>query len=502
MLTWWPTSMAKCVLCTVGVTAIAFLAACSDHIDTTEEESLPLLANLVLDLSWEEDRQQPFAIVASFTRRRSYLAARQDAQWAVIKMLDCNWQQGESNLSKVVVSTADGSGHSVSTIDFAGFPQSLEYDPVSRQPFVAYGVGDPLCWWVSATPTMVAHQELAEGGATTTFSLPVPMRVHAMLPFDMDGGVLLGHLWAPGGESREPPWGLAATTGFNMLVGYGSQEGLAVPVDDAHGTGWGCALPRGASDLQRWGDGYLAVVDCVRIDPSGEAAGRATLLARFSQDFERQALTYVEGPASIEKVTDVTALDADHLVMVRWLRDSDKGRYFHSFLYFDKSLALIREDQIDFPFEHPHSYHPALPLMASCQNGYSVSVAPSYFTSAALPWGLDLSASGSDATTPWRRRSVVDGSNVNQFALVNGGRGIDSACRPIFAVDDGDSTRILLTDRWGRLSIPDPDPCGGDGPDACDDGDACTVDGCNEQGCVHQPDVLRWECLVGSTGAP
>lgn len=60
-----------------------------------------------------------------------------------------------------------------------------------------------------------------------------------------------------------------------------------------------------------------------------------------------------------------------------------------------------------------------------------------------------------------------------------------TAGRPTFIIETADGAHLVITDNWGRTSVPDPDPCGGDGPDACDDGDACTADGCTEAGCVH-----------------
>jgi hypothetical protein len=79
-------------------------------------------------------------------------------------------------------------------------------------------------------------------------------------------------------------------------------------------------------------------------------------------------------------------------------------------------------------------------------------------------------------------------------AIPYGAVNVDDHGRAIFMVETKDKLRVALTDRWGRVAIPDPDPCGGDAPGTCDDGDPCTVDGCGDAGCVHRTDPLAFGC--------
>lgn len=57
--------------------------------------------------------------------------------------------------------------------------------------------------------------------------------------------------------------------------------------------------------------------------------------------------------------------------------------------------------------------------------------------------------------------------------------------RATFAVRSARGLALVVVDGWGRIDVPNPDPCNGDGALSCSDGDPTTIDRCTPAGCVH-----------------
>lgn len=431
-----------------------------------------------------------------------YQVAREGARWAVVATTACDLNESTCRCD-IAFGERDEVLDIVSDVSLPGRPRGVVLDPATGLPAVFYVVGTV---GVDMSHIATTVEAVTIGGTQPPrpFSLGSDAAIEAVLPLTPDGGFALvtrerpqtvhGAGWCREGQvgPEDPEYRTCPKRALvKSLEGFGSKAGIATTFGLGPDAEYGASYAITRSGLARWGKSFLAVSD-VNLMPLPRhrfsGPGNGTMVGRFSSEGALEAFRLLWLDGTLPPIQGITAIDEDH---VQVLRQEKIYPLAIGVWILDRSLSIVGHRIIK---TEQGGYYGGVPFSASLGRGGVASLVPGYAIDKP-PDLLEFQVGPSLLGEPWSA-TALDGvpgqvpslghyETEVQMVGALGDAATDASGAAILAVESGDATLVLLTDRWGRVEVPKNDPCGGDGDESCSDGDPTTIDRCTEAGCQH-----------------
>ncbi|MEY3013721.1 MAG: hypothetical protein RIT45_2456 [Pseudomonadota bacterium] len=445
-----------------------------------------------------------------FASSYAYQVARSGARWAVVATTSCD----DGKVPTCQAAVAYGAGTAVSHVEQAlklsGRARAVVIDEQTGAPVVfnLVGVVAPVLWPGS---NVVEAAHLGSPGPPSVYTTGADSVIEALLPTSASGGFALvtrrepqdvdGAGWCDEDfDARDPEFETCTKQAqIKTFEGFGARAGVSTTFGFGLQSEYNPAYATTRSRLVRWGDEYLAtstgaLAPRASLGESGVTIG--TMVGRFSADGQLQAFRVLWQGGPADTIQDIAAIDRSR-VQILTIASSHPVLVVGAWIL-DRSLSVVGHHKLQTEVSVLYS---GVPFSTALGRGGIASLVPGFLTGGDGE-SLFLHTAPSMLNEPWTTQplegtpgQVKSGRKKPDAAFLVSALGAaasDAEGAAILAVESGNGTRVLLTDRWGRTHVPDPDPCDGDHDTACSDGDPTTVDRCTAAGCVHIPATRAW----------